>query len=181
MIDRSTTGAASAISPGSSPWAAGITRRNLLLFLVLLALPNLLGVINIPTPWGNKFHFFQAGIILASLVFGPLGGAAAGATGSVYSALALGNPYIVLGNIILGFFTGLFLRRRIPLVPTVLTAFVIQVVWLWPSDVYFQGMPVPAVNSIVVGLLLSNAVWALVIQLAAEFIERRRGNSGASS
>lgn len=155
----------------------GITRRNLLLFILLLALPNLLGMINIPTVFGSKFHFFQAGIIFAALAFGPLGGAAAGAAGSVYSAIMLSNPYIVLGNIILGFFTGLFIRRGLPVLAAVLQAFVIQLIWLWPSDVYLMEMPVPAVNGIVVGLLLSNSIWALAIQ-AGKILLDRRGSTG---
>jgi uncharacterized membrane protein YeiH len=44
-----------------------------------------------------KCKIFPAAIILAALVFGTEGGLIADVAGSVYSALLLGNPYIIAG------------------------------------------------------------------------------------
>ncbi|MGV8086056.1 MAG: hypothetical protein ACP5N1_00340, partial [Candidatus Woesearchaeota archaeon] len=43
------------------------------IFLILIFLPNLLSLININTSLGFKIHFFQLGIIIAALAYGPLG------------------------------------------------------------------------------------------------------------
>ena len=73
---------------------------SLLLFLVFV--PNLLGMINISTPFGFKLHFFQLAVIIAAMVYGPMGGLLSGMFGSVYSAMMMNNPYIVVGNVIPG-------------------------------------------------------------------------------
>ena len=47
--------------------------------IILALLPNLLGMINLATPWGFKIHDFQAAIFLAALLFGSWAGLNAGA------------------------------------------------------------------------------------------------------
>ena len=137
--------------------------RSLLMLGFLAIFPNLLGTVVLQTPFGFKFHFFQILIFLAALIYGKWGGAAAGAFGSVYAAIALGNPYIIVGNVLLGFFTGVFAKRT-RIVFAVLGAFAIQVPWLYFTDL-LAGMPEPAVRGVVVALLFSNVVWAAVAGL----------------
>ncbi len=60
--------------------------------IILALLPNLLGTINLATPWGFQIHVFQAAIFLAALIFGRWAGLIAGAAGSIYVAAALSNP-----------------------------------------------------------------------------------------
>jgi hypothetical protein len=52
--------------------------RNISLFIFLALLPNLLGLINLPSVYGFKIHFFQLGVFIATLVYGTSGGFAAG-------------------------------------------------------------------------------------------------------
>src|SRR3989338_6602954 len=101
---------------------------SLLVFLVIF--PNILGMFNINL-FGIRIHFFQYLIFLAAMLYGPLVGALSGAFGSIWTALALNNPYIIIGNIILGLFTGLFFKKKLNIMLAVLLAYLIQLPWLW--------------------------------------------------
>ncbi len=146
-----------------SAFGIKFSRRSVLLLAFLAVFPNLLGMIVLPTPFGFKFHLFQILIFLAALLYGKYGGATAGAFGSIYTAIALNNPYIVVGNIILGFFTGVFAKRT-KIVFAVLGAYAIQVPWLYFTDL-LAGMAEPVVRGAIVALLFSNIVWAVIAGL----------------
>ena len=136
-------------------------------FAVLLLIPNLLGMINLPTVWGFKIHFFQIAIFLAAIIYGPKGGALAGLVGSTYSAFLMTNPYIILGNVILGFFVGLFVRYEMNVVVAVVLAYIIQLIWLVPTDLFLIGMPMIILKNLVIALLISNIIWGLVAWMVA--------------
>ena len=140
------------------------TSKNLLTLLLLAALPNFFGWLVLNVPWGaGKFHIFQIAIFLAAGLFGPFGGMLAGSLGAVGSAVALNNPYIIVGNVILGALTGyLYMSRRWHMAFAALAAFVVQLPWLYYSDVYLVHMPVAAVQSIIIALAFSNLVMALI-------------------
>ncbi len=133
--------------------------KTISLFFILLALPNFLGMLNISTGLGFNVHFFQLAIFLAAFIYGPIGGLASGALGSVYSAVAMHNPYIVLFNIVLGFFAGLFFRKGIAAIGAVMLAFLIELPLIYFGDIYLMHMPVRIVGMLLVALLVSNAVW----------------------
>jgi len=158
------------------------TRKNLLTLLLLAVLPNAFGWLVLNAPWGaGKFHIFQAMIFLAAGLFGPLGGAFAGAFGAMGTAVALNNPYIILGNVILGSLAGyLYMKRNWHMVPAVLAAFVVQAPWLYYSDVYLAHMPVPVVEGIIIALLFSNIAMALVASALLPWLKRyyRAGSAG---
>lgn len=139
--------------------------KSLAILGLLAVLPNAFGTINFQTPFGVNVHVFQIFIFLAAALFGPAGGAASGLFGSVYTAMLLHNPYILVGNAILGAAAGLFISRGIPLFFACLAAFAVQLPWLWATDVYLMKMPEPVVTSIIIALLLGNIVWALVAQV----------------
>ena len=136
-----------------------INYKSIALIAFLAVFPNFLGMLNIPTIWGFKIHLFQYLIFVAAAVYGPVGGLTTGFFGSFYTAFALNNPYIVVGNMLLGFFTGLLINKGLKLIIAVMLAFVIQIPWLWLTDVYLVGMPINVVNGLVIGLLVSNLVW----------------------
>jgi hypothetical protein len=137
----------------------------------LAVFPNLLGTFH-ATLFGVRLHVFQYLIFLAAIIYGPVGGMISGAFGSVYTAMALHNPYIIVGNIILGGLVGLFVKRyNFHVISAVLTAFIIQLPWLWMTDVYLAGMPMKVVNGIVVALLVSNLLWGTVANLTAKRIK----------
>jgi len=144
-----------------------LNSKAIIAFGILILLPNLLSLVNIPTPLGPKLHLFQLGIFIAALVFGPTGGAMSGLVGSIYPALAISNSFIILGNALLGFFFGLFTRMKFSVVLSVVLAYAIQLAWLIPSDFYLANLPAEFIRSLIVALLLSNIIWAIIAAYAA--------------
>lgn len=139
--------------------------KSVAMLAVLAILPNLLGMVNLPTVFGLKIHTFQYVVFIAAALYGPFGGAVSGGFGSLFTAVAMGNPYIVVGNIILGFTAGFLIRKGFGMVTSALAAFAMQLPWLWATDVYIMGMPPKIVGGIVVALLISNIIWAVTAKL----------------
>ena len=150
------------------PW----NRRTIFTLLLLTALPNLLGMINIATPWGFKWHCFQVAVFFAASLFGPVGGLLSGFAGSLVPALITGNPYIIVGNALLGGVAGLLLKRGIATVPAIWIAYALQLPWLIATDYFLVGLPAPFIKALVIGLFISNTVWALVAQFGTEPLRR---------
>lgn len=149
---------------------AGYSLRAVLLFPILCVVPNLLGMVNFLNLNGFKIHFFQYGIFLAAVGYGPLGGLAAGFCGSIFSAYILSNPYIIVGNGLLGFFTGFFYRRGNSLAKSVGFAFCIQLPWLVYSDIFLAAMPSYAVGLVVVSLAVSNMILSLLALWTKDYL-----------
>ena len=140
------------------PW----NRKTVGVIMMLVFLPNILSMVNLTTPGGVKLHTFQVAIFLAASLLGPLGGLLSGLVGSLFSALSLSNPYIMIGNGILGFFTGWFIRRGIRPLFAVWMAFCLQLLWLVPTDYFLAGLSVSFIQNLVLMLFLSNTLWAVV-------------------
>ncbi|MBU0757368.1 MAG: hypothetical protein KKF44_04830 [Nanoarchaeota archaeon] len=138
------------------------------LFIFLLIVPNILGMLNISTPFGFKLHFFQLGIFMAAMIYGPMGGLLTGIIGSAYSAILMSNPYILLFNAVLGFFAGVFYRKNISAVISVLLAFMIELPILMTIDYYIVGMPMKVMLMLVFALFVSNVIWAIIADKAAK-------------
>ncbi len=147
-------------------------RRAALAIVLLVLLPCLLSLVNVSFAQNWKIHFFPAAIFLAAVSFGPAGGLIAGVTGSFYSALWLGNPYLMAGNAILGLMTGLFFRKTSSIIPSVLLAYACQLPWLIASDYFFVGLPAAFIARLAVVLLLGNFLWALLIHLGMKPIQK---------
>lgn len=139
---------------------------------LLVVIPFALSVINIQIANTWKIHFFQAAVFLAALRFGVAGGVAAGVSGSLFTAVTLGNPYLIVGNIILGGMTGIIFRKTQRLIPAVLLAYCCQLPWLIVSSYFFVGLPAPFIAGLVAILLLSNMLWASLITLCMKPLER---------
>jgi len=136
--------------------------KTMALFLFLMILPNLLGLINLSTVWGFKIHFFQIAVFIAALIYGPKGGLLSGLVGSLYPAFIMSNPYIVIGNAILGFFVGLFVRYNLNTIIAVMLAYCIQLPWLIITDYYLVNLPISLILRLILALAISNLVWAIV-------------------
>lgn len=136
--------------------------KTITLFLFLMILPNLLGLINLNTVWGFKIHFFQIAVFIAALIYGPKGGLLSGLVGSLYSAFVMSNPYIVIGNAILGFFVGLFVRYNLNTIIAVMLAYSIQLPWLIITDYYLVNLPISFILRLILALAISNMIWAIV-------------------
>lgn len=147
------------------------TWKTLTLLSFLAISPNILGLFH-TTILGVRIHFFQYLIFLAALIYGPYGGLISGAFGSLYTAIALNNPYIIIGNIILGGLFGLFIRLKWNLIIAALAAYLIQMPWLWVTDIYLAHMPISVVNGIVIALFFSDLLWAAVAGLTYKRIKK---------
>lgn len=141
--------------------------KHISLFIILLILPNFLGLINIKINNIN-IHFFQIAIFLAAIIYGPLAGLSSGLIGSIYSAYITGNPYLIIGNMILGFCVGLFIRMKFNTVLAVLTAFAIQLILLVPADYYLMHLPMTFILLLITTLAISNTIWAVAAHYIAE-------------
>ena len=140
-------------------------RKAASVFFLLFALPCLLSVINITFAESWKIHFFPAAVILAAVIFGPTGGVAAGVSGSLYTALFLGNPYVIVGNALFGAMTALFYKKTGKLVLAALLAYLVQLPWLILTDYYLVNLSANFITRLVVVQLLGNILWAALIQL----------------
>ncbi|MBU0763127.1 MAG: ECF transporter S component [Candidatus Altiarchaeota archaeon] len=130
--------------------------KNMCFLAFLVVLPNILGAFKYTTVFGLRVHFFQYAIFLTAILYGPVGGALSGALGSLYVAYAMSNPYILFGNVLLGYFTGYFARTGTSHMRAMYYAYALQIPWLVLSDIFLANMTVDAVGLVVVSLTLSN-------------------------
>jgi len=142
------------------------------IFLILLIIPNLLSLINIETNLGFKIHFFQLGIIIAAIAYGPMGGLLSGMIGSIYPSMITSNPYIIIGNMILGFAAGYLIRLRWNIIIATLIAFMIQLPWLIASDYYFMHLPIQIIIGIIIALTISNTIWSAIANYSSKYIRQ---------
>ena len=141
-------------------------------FSLLVLLPFLLSLINITFAESWKIHFFPAAIILAAIVFGAIGGIIAGISGSLYSALFLGNPYILVGNALFGLLIAVFYKKSNKIVSSVMLAYLCELPWLILTDYYLVHLPAVFVAKLVVVLLLANILWAVLINISIKQIRK---------
>ena len=143
-----------------SNYAFDINYRSLIMLAILAIMPNFIGMINLPTAYGFKIHLFQYLIFLAAAMYGPFGGLISGGFGSIFTAVSLGNPYILVGNMILGFCTGFLFKKGFNLIIAAMIAYSIQIPWLWTTDVYLIGMSAIVVKNLMIALFFSNLIWS---------------------
>jgi uncharacterized membrane protein len=146
-----------------SPQNQGLTSKLIAFVAVMCAVSNVLGFFTIPLGVA-AIHLMQLPIILTGLALGPAVGGLVGCIGAATMAFRLSppNPYILLGNAILGFFTGLLYRRLrkiggrpiIPQVISVLGALVVQFPYVYVTDVYLMSMLSAVVLTVILPKLL---------------------------
>jgi len=146
--------------------------KNASLFVTLLILPNLLGMINLPTSFGFKIHFFQLAVFIAAILYGPVAGLLSGAIGSMYSAIVMHNPYIIVFNMLLGFLFGLFVRKKLNVFFAVWLAFLIEMPILVSIDHYLVNLPMKFIQPLLISLFISDTIWAVVAKYTAKAIEK---------
>jgi len=145
--------------------SVGFYRRAAMVIALLVLLPFILSLMNMTFAQSWKIHFFPAAIILAAMIFGATGGLVAGVAGSLYSALLLGNTYLVIGNALFGLLTGVFYKKTGQLMLSVIMAFVCELPWLIVSDYYFMELSAEFIVRLAVVLFLADILWAALIHL----------------
>ena len=149
-----------------------LTSKLIAFTAVMCTAANVLGLF-FSIPIGlTKIHLMQLPIILSGLALGPWIGGLVGFVGATTMAFNLPSPnlYILPGNAILGFFSGVFYLRLkrmrgrpiIPQVISVLGAFIVQSPYVYVTDVYLMTMPQPVVQGILLKLLFEDVISVLV-------------------
>ena len=149
-----------------------LTSKLIAFIAVMCAVANVLGFFTIPFGIAS-IHLMQLPIILTGLALGPWTGGLVGFIGAAVMAFRLHppNPYILLGNAILGFMTGLFyLRLRkmkvrpiIPQVISVLGAYFVQFPYVYVTDVYLMPIPAHVVLTVILPKLLLEDVISVLL------------------
>lgn len=124
---------------------------------VMSALAVALSVLSVPFVAGLRIHFFQIAIMLAGVMGGPLSGLVTGAIGGAYVAMLRSDPTIVIGNGLLGLFTGFFVRRMRPAFAGIAAWVLIQAPWIYVTGTLIFHVPTP-VMQLILGLLTIEGV-----------------------
>jgi uncharacterized membrane protein len=149
-----------------------INAKKIAFIAIMCAIANILGFISIPIGL-TSIHIMQLPIILSSLSFGSWTGGLVGFIGAMVMAYRLTppNPYILLGNAILGLLIGFFysnfkkLKTKpiIPQIISVLIAFIIQAPYVYITDVYLMTIPSQVVLTIILPKLLLEDIISVFI------------------
>ena len=137
---------------------------------VMGATANLLGFFAIPIG-PTKFHLLQLPIILAGLSLGPWIGGLVGFVGAAVMAYTTLNPYLLLGNAILGFSVGAMYShlkgmKGIPLLPqliSLLGAYIVQSPYVYVTDVFLMAMPSLLVQTVILPKLFVEDVISVLL------------------
>jgi uncharacterized membrane protein len=129
------------------------------------ALAVALSVLTVPFVAGLRIHFFQVAIMLAGVIAGPLSGLVTGLIGGAYVAMLRSDPTIVIGNGLLGLFTGLFVRRMRPALAGIAAWALIQAPWVYVTGTFIFHVP-GFVMQLILGLLtIEGVVCAVVVDV----------------
>jgi len=147
--------------------------RALAFAAVMSALTVILSFLTVPFLFGTRIHFFQAGIMLAGVGGGPISGLIAGAVGGLYIAVIRSDPTIVIGNALLGLFTGLFSRRLRPALAAFLAWVFVQAPWIYITGTFILQVPSAAMQFILILLTVEDAVSAIVVDVLSSHFHLR--------
>ena len=129
---------------------------------VMSALAVALSALSVPFVLGLRVHFFQVAIMLAGVIGGPVSGLVTGAIGGVYVAALRSDPTIVVGNALLGLFTGLFVRKMRPVLAGILAWVLIQAPWLYLTGTYILNVPAVVMQTILATLTVEDVICAAI-------------------
>ncbi len=129
---------------------------------VMSALAVALSALSVPFVLGLRVHFFQVAIMLAGVIGGPVPGLVTGTIGGVYMAALRSDPTIVVGNALLGLFTGLFVRKMRPVLAGILAWVLVQAPWLYLTGTYILNVPAVVMQTILATLTVEDVICAVI-------------------
>jgi LytS/YehU family sensor histidine kinase len=129
---------------------------------VMSALAVALSALSLPFVFGLHIHFFQVVIILAGVMGGPLSGLVTGVVGGAYMAASMSDPTIVIGNGLLGLFTGLFVLRIRPALAGLVAWVLIQAPWIYLTGTYILHVPGLVMQTILATLTIEVVFCAVI-------------------
>jgi len=153
-------------TPRITNWQVGITMTYASRFAaftaIMTAVAVVLSALSVPFVLGLRIHFFQVAIMLAGVIGGPVSGLVTGAIGGVYMAALRSDPTILVGNALLGLFTGLFVRKMRPVLAGILAWILIQAPWLYLTGTYILNVPGLVMQTILITLTVEDFVCAVI-------------------
>jgi len=154
---------------GITDWACGITMAYSSRFAALTAIMSALAVtlsaLSVPFVLGLRIHFFQVAVMLAGIVAGPVSGLVAGAIGGAYTAALRSDPTIVVGNALLGLFTGLFVRKMRPVLAGIAAWVIVQAPWIYLTGTFILNVPGAVMQTILAILTVEDVVCAVIADI----------------
>jgi uncharacterized membrane protein len=141
------------------------TSRMVTFTAVVSALTVALSVLTLPFLFGSRIHFFQSGILFAGVVVGPLGGLITGLVGGLYMASVRGDPTIIIGNGLLGLFTGIFSLKLRPVLAGLLSWIIVQAPWVYVTGTFIFGVPTIAMQTILILLTVEAVICACIVDV----------------
>jgi uncharacterized membrane protein len=132
---------------------------------VMSALAVALSFLAVPFVAGSRIHFFQVTIMLAGVMGGPLSGVITGTIGGAYMAMLRSDPTIVIGNALLGLFTGLFVRGMRPALAGIAAWALIQAPWVYVTGTYIFNVPGFAMQLILVLLAIEDVICSIAVDV----------------
>ncbi len=149
--------------------ASGITviygSRFVAFTAIMGALAVVLSAISVPFLLGLRIHFFQVAIMLSGVIGGPVSGLVTGVMGGAYTAALRSDPTILVGNGLLGLFTGLFVHRLRPMLAGIAAWLLIQAPWIYLTGTYVLNVPGTVMQTILAILTVEDVVCAAFADL----------------
>jgi hypothetical protein len=131
----------------------------------MIALAVVLSALAVPFMLGARIHFFQIAIMLAGVVAGPFSGLITGAVGAAYVASLKSDPTIIVGNALLGLFTGLLARRLRPALAGIGAWLFVQAPWIYMTGTFIFNVPGAVMQLVLVVLTIEDAACALLVDV----------------
>jgi uncharacterized membrane protein len=129
---------------------------------VMSALGVVLSALSVPFVFGLRIHFFQAAIMLAGVMGGPLSGLVTGVIGGAYMATLMSDPTIVIGNGLLGLFTGILVLKMRPALAGIVAWVLIQAPWMYLTGTYIFHVPGVVMQTILATLTIEDVICAVI-------------------
>ncbi len=131
----------------------------LIAFISLMgALGNVLALFSIPIPSPLPYPrielcFSSFATLFVAVVIGPIAGAITGALGTILTTIRIGNPFIPIGHLILGYVTGRLARKFRPIIACLLGE-VAESPWIWFSVIFWAHIVAKVPLSILIPIII---------------------------
>ena len=149
------------------------TSRAIAFTTVIGALTVVFSFFTVPFLFGFRIHFFQIGILLAGVIGGPMSGVITGLIGGAYMATVRSDPTIVVGNGLLGLFTGIFSLRFRPALAGLAAWIFVQAPWVFLTGTFIFHVPTVAMQLILILLTVEDEVSAVVTDVLSNHFRLR--------
>jgi len=138
------------------------TSRLVTFTAAMSALAVTLSALSVPFVLGLRIHFFQVAVMLAGVIGGPVSGLVTGAVGGAYMAALRSDPTIIVGNGLLGLFTGVFVRKMRPALAAIAAWALVQAPWIYLTGTYILHVPTVVMQTILVTLTVEDVICAAI-------------------